>query len=138
MKESTPKSEKAVGGLVAAASVDEKHEPAQETPVSKRNAPVIPAETRSSLLYPEADPVSVAILDPAHERLADYLVPSGITRLSFPEPLKLLQRIHAAMESVCQLAADRDQPAIFHRIKKAAENIVGRYNHEIYIYFMFY
>lgn len=88
--------------------------------------PVVPAETRRSLPLPAADPIAIPLQDPAHERMADLLVPAGVARLGLPEGLRLLQRIHAALESVCQLAADRDQPAIFHRIKKAAENIVGR------------
>lgn len=61
----------------------------------------------------------------ASDRFSTLIAPST-TRLTLPAKLQLLQRIHSALETVLQLMADRDQPAVFHRAKKAAENIVGR------------
>lgn len=61
---------------------------------------------------------------PAYERFEELVAPT--TRLHLPPRYALLLRIHHALDSLCQLSAARDQPAIFHRIQKAAQNIVGR------------
>lgn len=70
---------------------------------------------------PAVEAVPVA----AYDRFADLIAPAGQLRL--PERFVLLQRIHNAIDCLVQLAADRDQPAIFHRLKRPAENIIGRY-----------
>ncbi len=70
------------------------------------------------------DDIIEAIAVPAYERFADLIAPT--TRLALPEKFQLLQRIQHAMDSIVQIQHDRDQPAVFHRIKKAAENIIGR------------
>lgn len=92
---------------------------------SLRTNRVITSKTKTGPISPtyKAPPEPFAVS--ASDRFSTLLAPST-TRLTLPVKLQLLQRIHSALETVLQLMADRDQPAIFHRAKKAAENIVGR------------
>jgi len=97
---------------------------AAATPTRKRKVPVVVVPVKSSV---PASPLKLEpALSPAFHRLTPLL--TSTTKLALPTRLLLLERIYAALESVCWLAAERDQPAPFLRIKKAAENIVGRYH----------
>lgn len=69
--------------------------------------------------------VAEPLTRPAYERF-DELVTHTSSRLHLPPKYALLLRIHHALDNLCQLSASRDQPAIFHRIQRAAQNIVGR------------
>ena len=68
----------------------------------------------------------------AWEKFDDLVTP--VTKLRLPGKFALLQRIHSAIDCICKLSADRDQPAVFHRVKKAAENIIGRYSNDIILH----
>lgn len=60
----------------------------------------------------------------AHERFAHLSKPKGT--LPLPSHFTLLQSVMSALDGLCILAAQRDQPVIFHRVKSAIEIAVGR------------
>lgn len=140
----TPKGEKGtrqIGGLVSADVPEDKANVVQEEETVQVQVNVDEAKTpsatpaspkhlekkrRSDPLEPSAVDTVEPLVQPAFEKFADLLAGPVAPRFALPERLDLLRRIQAALESVLQLAGDRDQPAVFHRIKKAAENIIGR------------
>jgi hypothetical protein len=83
-------------------------------------------ELKEAMVEDLKDPlVAEPLTRPAYERFEELVTPTS-SRLHLPPKYALLLRIHHALDNLCQLSASRDQPAIFHRIQKAAQNIVGR------------
>lgn len=122
-KPSTETIVKRTSPLVAA--VVEESVPIHEDPIT----PVVTPKKKQ--LPPPVDAtVPVSLTDeqlpavPAYQRFAHLI--SGPRPLALPSKFILLERILGAIDSVCMLAAGRDQPVIFHKSVKSWEATVGR------------
>lgn len=94
--------------------------PATIAAILDEAAPVTSVGAKAETI--SAEPLAI----PAFERYYDLVSVPPAPKLHLPPTYSLLLRIHYALDSVCQLSAARDQPAVFHRIQKAVQSIIGR------------